>query len=208
MTFMGLKYLPSSKVTLIINIHPLLVAIIAYLLLREVLTKLDIGCLMGSFLGIVLFSMSNTKSKVDNSTNQEYILGIGMIATATISVTISAICLRVINQHIHPVISPFYISIITGVEMSILYILERTVLDTKIFHFEHLKLFDVFLFLISGVFDYSCQLFKSMAYKYADASIVTPFMYSQMIFLLIADVFLFEYQFTKYDILGGILVTV
>ena len=201
-TFIGLRYLPSSKATLIINTHPLLVSIIGYYVLKEVLKKVDVVSFIGSFVGIILFAVNNTKSEIDVSSDQEYFYGLVMVIFSMIGATIVAICLRVINQHIHPALSPFYLSAITGAEMLIL-----LAINSSFFHLEHYTAQDICLFCISAIFDYLAQLLKSMAYKYADASIVTPFMYSQMVFMLIADIFLFGYHFSEFDIAGGVMVT-
>lgn len=75
------------------------------------------------------------------------------------------------------------------------------------FNTEHYTGFSILLFSLSSVFDYLAQLLKSMSYKYGDASVVTPFMYFQMIFMLAADIFLFGYSFSMFDVAGGFLVT-
>lgn len=84
LTFIGLKYLPASKMTLIVNCHPLLVAIFAFYLLKELLTRVDVCALIGSFIGVVLFSIENTKSKVDNISDSDYFFGIFVVILACI----------------------------------------------------------------------------------------------------------------------------
>jgi drug/metabolite transporter (DMT)-like permease len=138
LVFLGLKYLPSSKATLIINVHPLLVAIVAFFLLKEKLTKIDIFALMGSFVGILLFASHNNKSSIESSTKEEYLFGILMITFATLGMVVIAICLRIINQHIHATISPFYVSISNSMGMFIL-----LAFSTKFFNIEHYTTFDV-----------------------------------------------------------------
>lgn len=157
---------------------------------------------MGSFVGILLFASHNNKSSIESSTTQEYYFGILMITLATLGMVVIAICLRIINQHIHATISPFYVSISNSVGMFIL-----LAFSTKFFNIEHYTTFDILMFLTSGIIDYPGQLFKSLAYKYGDASVVTPFIYFQMVFLFLADVFIFKYEFSTNDLLGGILVT-
>ena len=61
--FIGLKYIPISKVTIIININPLLMLPIAYLVLGETITKLQIIALIGAFMGIILVSYNKNEGQ-------------------------------------------------------------------------------------------------------------------------------------------------
>jgi len=83
-SFISLKYLPSSKLSLITYIHPLIVAVIAFYLLSEVLTKIHVISFIGSFIGIILLACHNTKSTVDTSTDSEYYFGLMMVSIATV----------------------------------------------------------------------------------------------------------------------------
>ena len=83
-SFISLKYLPSSKLSLITYIHPLIVAVIAFYLLRENLTKIHVISFIGSFIGIILLACHNTKPTVDTSTDSEYYFGLMMVSIATV----------------------------------------------------------------------------------------------------------------------------
>lgn len=63
--FTGLKYIPATKATLILNVSPLIVAIMAFYFLHEKITKLSILALIGSFIGVVLFSLHKSDSSDD-----------------------------------------------------------------------------------------------------------------------------------------------
>lgn len=71
--FYGLKYIPASKATLIQNVHPLIVVVLAYVFLKEKITKTTIIALIGSFIGVVLLSMHETKGQYDTD---NYAIGI------------------------------------------------------------------------------------------------------------------------------------
>ena len=71
--FLGLKYIPSSKATLITNINPLIVAILSYFILKEAIKKSTVIALLGAFIGVTLFSLHKNESV---NTSDHYILGL------------------------------------------------------------------------------------------------------------------------------------
>ena len=77
--FFALKYMPVSKANLIFNIHPLVVAVIAYYVLKEKLTKLRVFALIGAFLGVVILSIHNNDKSSKNETGNMYYIAIFMI---------------------------------------------------------------------------------------------------------------------------------
>ena len=75
--FMSLKYIPASKGSLIFNIHPMLVSIVAFFLLGERLTKLKVIAVIGAFAGASIFSY-HKNTTVDQEDN--YFLGIALVS--------------------------------------------------------------------------------------------------------------------------------
>ena len=106
--FLGLKFIPASKATLIVNIHPMLVSIAAYFVLNEKLTKVKILGVIGAFIGVALFS--HHKNLIPGE-KDEYFIGVALASIACICTTGVAVTLRMINQHIHFVMSPFWIGV-------------------------------------------------------------------------------------------------
>jgi drug/metabolite transporter (DMT)-like permease len=51
--FMSLKYIPGSKASLIANIHPMLVSVLAYFVLKENLSKIKVTAVIGAFIGTI-----------------------------------------------------------------------------------------------------------------------------------------------------------
>ena len=74
--FIGLKYIPSSKAALIMNIHPILVAIAAFFILKESITKLKILAVCGAFCGVILFTWNENKENGKDS----YAVGIILVS--------------------------------------------------------------------------------------------------------------------------------
>lgn len=74
--FIGLKYIPSSKATLIMSMNPILVAILAYFLLKEQMTIGKILAVIGAFFGVLLFTYNKNNSQRDTGS---YFIGIAMV---------------------------------------------------------------------------------------------------------------------------------
>lgn len=74
--FVGLKYIPASKATLITNIHPILVTIMAYFVLNESITVLKILAVVGAFIGVFIFT--SHKNDTDDGEGS-YSLGITLV---------------------------------------------------------------------------------------------------------------------------------
>lgn len=53
--FIGLKYIPASVGSLIYNISPLLVSVVAFVFLREQFSVAKLAAIVGAFAGVVLF---------------------------------------------------------------------------------------------------------------------------------------------------------
>lgn len=175
--FIGLKYIPAIKATLIYNIHPILVAVLAHFILKEQITKLKILAVIGSFIGVIFFT-ANKNDSVDN--NQYYFLGIGLVTFTCFCSAGVAITLRIINQHIHYSLSPFWFSM--GTMIAALVFL---VIHPSVYNFTYYTWRDCTWFMLSGVFNYGGQIMKSLAFKYEDASFVSPFQYLQVLYLFI-----------------------
>ena len=71
--FLGLKYIASSKATLISNMNPLVVAVLSYFILKETIKISNVVALLGAFVGVTLFSINQNGSVKESN---HYILGI------------------------------------------------------------------------------------------------------------------------------------
>ena len=78
--FFSLKYMPVSKANLIFNIHPLMVTVIAYFVLKENLTQLRVFALIGAFMGVVILSIHKNDNPDDNESGNMYYIAIFMIS--------------------------------------------------------------------------------------------------------------------------------
>jgi drug/metabolite transporter (DMT)-like permease len=127
------SYLLNSKTAIIIYYSKsLLIAAVAYLILREPYTGINIIASVGAFLGIALYTYDKP------STNENDVIASGFkdpesnfiqnlmatslafvksslndflfVTVSSLSVSIVLILTRIMNQHLHFVFSPFYYS--------------------------------------------------------------------------------------------------
>ena len=77
----------------------------------------------------------------------------------------------------------------------------------SVYNFEHYTLYSSCLMLLSGVINYMAQTLRSAALKYAEATVIAPFSYFQVLFLFITDLVLFSYSFNLTEIWGGVIIT-
>lgn len=198
--FMSIKYIPASKSALITNMNPLFVAVLAYFFLKEKITGTIVIALVGSIIGVILFSMhTNQESSAENN----YFIGIILASMAWMSLSLIAILIRKMNMGLHYTLSPFYFGATTGFVALMLLIFYP-----NIYHFSSYTKFDVAMFLMSGCFNYIAQTSKSLALKYENASFIAPFGYLQVVALLVWDLLLFGYTFTVTDYIGVVLTSV
>lgn len=103
----------------------------------------------------------------------------------------------------HYAISPFYFGITTYVEALLVLICVPSV-----YNFGSYTAYGVGLMLASGVANYAGQTFRSIALKHEDASVVAPFNYLQVVYLLASDMFVFGYSFSTTEVVGGVIISV
>ena len=114
-----------------------------------------------------------------------------------------ALLMRMINQHIHFAMCLVYFGFATiGVILSI------AIVSPSSFNFSYYTSFDCLLFMISGGWNFLGQTFKSVSFKYGDASIVAPFCYLEVVELFWCDILLFGYSFAFTDLMGATIITV
>lgn len=198
--FIAIKYIPLSLWTLIASISPLMIGILAYLLLGEAITRLKVLAVIGAFVGVYILTLHKDENY---QKGEHYTLGIILVSCTCMAITFVALLTRVLNKGIHYILSPFWFSMTTlGWTLSLLCVYPSA------YHFDHMGYTDVGLFFFSGLFTYAGQIFKSLAFRYSEASQVAPLQYFDLIFLLLSDIFIFNAKFTSTDGIGGLLILV
>lgn len=73
-------------------------------------------------------------------------------------------------------------------------------------HISSFTMSDVQILTFAGVNAILAQIFLSLAYKYADASLLAPYGYLEVVVLIFVDIFYFKEVLYLFDIVGAILV--
>lgn len=76
--YVSLKFLPSSKATLISTLHPLLVTIAGYYFLKESLSKFDIIAVAGAFIGVLVMNIHTTDSSKIDAPSEMVAIGVAL----------------------------------------------------------------------------------------------------------------------------------
>ena len=74
--FYGLKFIPVTKSNLIFNLNPLIIAVVAYFVLKEKITMLNVYALIGASVGVLLFNVHKNETK---DVSDLYYVGILMV---------------------------------------------------------------------------------------------------------------------------------
>jgi len=131
-----------------------------------------------------------------------YLLGIFLVSISWIWSTVVNVTVRILNKHVHFSLSPFWISVTTVVQSIVIMWFKPS-----LFNFSHYTVISVFIMCSSGIFGFLSQSFKSLALKYGEASVMSPFGYLQVVYLFIWDLLIFHYSFNSTDIIGAALIT-
>ena len=202
--FIALKYLPMSQASIIVNLAPLLVPILAYFVLRERIDIVDIIALFFGFGGWVLINLTKANSSDESVTyDGMYLIGIWLWMVGLAARTLVPVTLRLLSVHLHPIWAPVYFSFgVTCFSLACLLITPTS------FHFQYWTKIDIGLFFMGGMVNYGEQRFMTLAMKYGKASILVPVTYINIAMLLIIDLTLFKYSFEYIYFLGFFVIVV
>lgn len=105
--------------------------------------------------------------------------------------------IRQMNKYIHYLMNPSWFAIT-------LFIMSLVLLPFHeyFYHFADYTPISVLWLVISGLVHYVAQTVTSVAFKYEEATKITPLTYTIGIFLFASDIVLFGYQFNVTDISG------
>jgi drug/metabolite transporter (DMT)-like permease len=101
----AINYISVSVNTIITNLAPIYMAFLAFVVLKENITKIEIFITFLGFFGVYLISLDKPSDPVDRS---NYLLGITINIVASVFMACGYICLRKINTTESPLYSPFY----------------------------------------------------------------------------------------------------
>ena len=195
----SVNYVSMSTATLIINMSPFYVAVFGYLLLHESISKLEVILMFIGFGGIYLVCINRS-----NDDNKDQLIGVFLFIIVSMTVALSGVCLRRVNKVLHPLHSPVFFAIST-LTVCLVIMFFQPKLIPKVHTYTYFQMFLLFLGSQIGMIS---QFFRSSAHGYEKASRLAPYIYLQVVFGIIADLFVFHFKFTLLETLGIAIVSV
>ncbi|CAI2373698.1 unnamed protein product [Moneuplotes crassus] len=201
--FKAISWIPVGKSTLIYSTNPIFSVVLSFLILREKLSKPIVFSAIGALIGIYFLSL-NKKEESDQGDN--LILGVILVVTCAWLQAVIFILVRIISsQKIHFTVRPanvgmFFIAIVVCYNCFLL-------LAGYPSTFQY-DLVDIILLSCVGIGACLCIGPLSLAMQYEEASKLSPLLYTENIFTLLADALVFGYTFVKSDYIGISIVGV
>ena len=192
-------YVSMSTFTLIINMSPFYVAIFGYYILNESITKIDVILIFIGYGGIYLVC----SNKADNK-GEDQIFGVILMIFTSVTAALSGIFLRRVNKVLHPLHSPIFYFFVASC-FWIIFIILKPEYTPKV---DTYTLTETILLFCGTQVAFVAQFLFSCAYAYEKASRLAPYLYLEVVFGILADLFIFKISFTLEQALGIIIISI
>ena len=174
LTFFALKMLPLSEIQSLLFAAPIFVVLLSYPLLKEKVGLYRSAAALAGFCGILLIIQPGAISS--------FVGGMVGLAAAFFHALIMII-LRWLGRSEEPFVTVFYFSLISS----------ALALPALPFFFTMPGLYSLFLLMMIGVCAFALQICLTKSYTYADASIIAPITYLNMLWALLLDFFVWGF---------------
>ncbi len=196
MMFAGLGLLPLPEVTALGYTSSLLVVVFAALFLGEKVGIFRISAVCIGMVGVLIILAPKLSVLGGAPVRPSEALGAVVVLVGATCAAIAQITIRKLVQTEHPAAIAFYFSV-TATVLSLL---------TAPFGWIWPSGMVALQLILAGLFGGVAQIFLTLSYRYADASIVAPFDYASMIFALGIGYFIFDEVPTGPMLLGAALI--
>ncbi len=186
--FYSLHRIPVADVTVISMSVPIFSSILAIIFLKEIIGWRRWTAIIFGFLGVII--------AVDPSTDIKMASIIAVIATFMWSTTI--IFLRILGKTENPVKTVFYFMLITVICTSFF----------QPFFWKEPSLKILLLFIGLGTCALATQILMTYALQKAQASIVSPFNYTGILWAILFDSLIWNVSPVVNTLIGGIIITI
>ncbi len=186
--FYSLHRIPVADVTVISMAVPIFSSILAIIFLKEIIGWRRWTAIIFGFLGVII--------AVDPSTDIKMASIIAVIATFMWSTTI--IFLRILGKTENPVKTVFYFMLISVICTSFF----------QPFYWKEPSLKILLLFVGLGTCAFATQILMTYALQKAQASIVSPFNYSGILWAILFDSLIWNVSPFINTLIGGIIITI
>ena len=186
--FYSLHRIPVADVTVISMAVPIFSSILAIIFLKEIIGWRRWTAIIFGFLGVII--------AVDPSTDIKMASIIAVIATFMWSTTI--IFLRILGKTENPVKTVFYFMLISVICTSFF----------QPFYWKEPSLKILLLFVGLGTCAFATQILMTYALQKAQASIVSPFNYTGILWAILFDSLIWNVLPFINTLIGGIIITI
>ncbi len=187
--FMALKYLPIGSAVSMRYIGPIFAAIFALFILQERIKPIQWLFFGIAFSGVVVLKGFDTEMST---------IGLLYILISAVFSGMVYVLLRKIGDRDHPVVVVNYFMVISTVVGGVLMIGDWVQPTT----YEWMMLGSL------GIFGYIGQLNMTKAFQYAEANLVAPMKYIEVIFTMLIGIIWFGDVYTIYSLLGIVLIMI
>lgn len=195
--FTAITMIPVGKSTLIYSTNPIFSVILSFFVLRERISKSIIWSALGAFVGIYFLSINE-----ENESEHEHdlILGIILVLIWAWLQAMIFVLVRMISSHnIHFTVRPANVGIFFLGFIIFYNIILLTLGHDHTFQYDFM---DCFLLSCVGFGSWMCIGPLSLAMQYEEASKLSPLLYTENIFTLLADGLIFNCIFVYTDYIG------
>ena len=186
--FYSFQRLPIADVTVISMAVPIFSSILALIILNEIIGWRRWTAIMFGFLGVII--------ALDPSINMKFASITALLATLMWSITI--IFLRILGSTEHPIKTVFYFMFVSFL----------ATLFFQPFVWKNPSLDIWFLLIGLSICAFFTQTLMTYALQKAEASIVSPFNYTGIIWAIIFDLLIWNVLPVKSTIIGGLIITI
>ena len=185
--FWGIHYINIGSAVTLRYVAPIFAGILAVFFLGEIIKPIQWIFFITSFIGV--FFIKNYDPSGSN-------FGVLLVLFAAFFSAINYIIISKIGKKDHPVVVVHYFMIISTVTGGI----------GSLFFWIKPNFLDLLLLISLGIFGYFGQLFMTKAFQNAEAHMVAPFKYVEVLFTLMFGFFVLKESYDFYQFLGTFLV--
>ncbi len=196
MTFAGLGLLPLPEVTALSYTSSLLIVIFAALFLGEKVGMFRISAVCIGLVGVLVILAPKLSVLSGAPMDRTEMIGVIVVLIGATCAAFAQITIRKLVQTEHPAAIAFYFSV-TATVLSLL---------TAPFGWVWPDGWAAFQLVMAGIIGGAAQIFLTLSYRYADASVVAPFDYASMLFALGIGYFIFDEVPTGPMLIGAAMI--
>ncbi len=187
--FLGVHYISVGSAVTLRYIAPLFAGLLAVIYLKETIKPLQWLFFISAFFGVYL--IKNYDASGSN-------FGVFLVLLAAFFSAVVYILISKIGNKDHPVVVVHYFMLIATLVGGV----------GSLFFWRSPSLYELILLLSLGIFGFFGQLYMTKAFQNAEANMVAPFKYVEVIFTMLFGVFILHENYELLHIVGTFLVIV